>query len=109
MASDPLPLSAIEGDKFPDPLALRKQALSEKVAADVLALFKISVIAMTGLTILMAAVDAAFILLSVIKPTERLVTESVLMSVIGATIVQVGAASLAIVYALFRREGALTE
>jgi hypothetical protein len=81
---------------------LRKQILSEQIATKVFGLFKLSVVSMWLVTAGLAIVDARFIAYEVVEPAERLITESVIMSVIGATIVQVGAASVAIVYSLFK-------
>lgn len=99
MSNEPTPLSQVS-----EHLGLRKQALAEKVANDVFRLFRLSVAATSVLTIILAAVDTAFIYLGVIAPASRLITESVIMSVVGATIVQVGFASIAIVYSLFPKK-----
>jgi hypothetical protein len=87
-------------------MGLRKQAFAEQVGARILSLFKISVISTVGLCFALAAVDAWFILGDKIEPAERLVTEKVLIAIIGASIVQVGAASVAIVYSLFKQSSA---
>jgi hypothetical protein len=88
---------------FSQQMGLRKQAFTEEVAGRILELFRISVVATVGLTFILAAIDATFIALDWIEPLQRLVTEKVLMAIIGASIVQVGAASIAIVYSLFRQ------
>jgi hypothetical protein len=82
---------------------MRKQHLAEDVADGVLRLFRISVIATVALTIALAAVDTIMIAANVIEPESRLVTEHVLMAIIGASVVQVGSAIIAIVYSLFAR------
>ena len=84
-------------------IPLRKQLLSEAVAMDVLKLFKVSVSATVLLTLALAAVDAAFIAKGIIRPSERLISETVLMSIIGASLVQVGAGIVGIIYALFSK------
>lgn len=86
-------------------MGLRRQAFTEQVGSRILALFKVSVLSTVGLTFALAAIDASFIGLGWIEPGERLVTEGVIMSIIGASIVQVGAASFAIVQALFKQRG----
>lgn len=84
-------------------LGLRRQAFTELVGERILSLFKISVISTVGLTIALALLDAWFIKSGVIEPDDRLVTEHVVMAIIGASIVQVGAASSAIAYSLFKQ------
>ena len=96
-----VPLSEIASD-----IPLRKQWLSEHVASEVLRLFRLSVVAIVALTIALAALDAWFLYKGVIDPSERLVTEKVLMAIIGASIIQVGAAFATIVLALFRKSEA---
>ena len=44
---------------------------------------------------------AAFIATKIIAPEQRLVTEKILMTFVTATVLQVGAAVAAIVYAVF--------
>lgn len=56
------------------------------------------------MTLVLASIDAVFIALSWIEPNERLITERVVLGIIGASIVQVGAGATAIVYSLFRRQ-----
>jgi hypothetical protein len=97
---------------FDREMGLRRQAFAEEVGGRILKLFKISVVSTVGLCVALAAIDAAFIALEIIEPSDRLVTQQVVMSIIGASIVQVGAASLAIVYSLFkqaRSDGSATE
>ena len=95
--SDAKPLSSLETD-----IGLRQQQFSEKVASDILRLFTISVVSTLALTIALASVDALFIYKKVITPSDRLITGKVIMSIIAASIVQVGASAIAIVYALFK-------
>jgi hypothetical protein len=85
-----------------DVIAIQKQRFSEEVGRTILKLFNISTITMAILVVALAVVDEFFILNGIIKPEERLITEAVVMSVIGATIIQVGAASFAIVSSLFK-------
>ncbi|WP_100253093.1 hypothetical protein [Methylobacterium sp. UNC300MFChir4.1] len=54
------------------------------------------------LTAALSAVDYVFIAYKLMAPSERLITEHVLMAIIGATIIQLGAVVAAIVYALFK-------
>ena len=79
------------------------QDLTEWVAAKVLRLFEWSVGLTVIITIVLAIIDSIAMWNHVIQPSERLVTEKVLMTLIGASVVQVGAASAAIVYALFKK------
>jgi hypothetical protein len=101
VASD-VALSEVFDESTIHDLAYLKHRLSEEVARSILKLFRISTITMTALVAALALVDGAFVYQSIIEPSERLINGSVIMSVIGATIVQVGAASLAIVYSLFK-------
>lgn len=91
------PLSAIARGRLED----RRQTLSERVARDVFTLFKLSTVSMNLLVIALAVIDAWYIHEKIISPAQRLVTQTVLMSVIAATLVQVGAASFAVATALF--------
>ena len=99
--------SAAKGS-IADVLAIQKQRFSEEVGRTVLKLFNISTITMASLVVILALIDEAFILNDIIQPDERLITEAVVMSVIGATIIQVGAASFAIVSSLFKSPAATT-
>ena len=101
-----LPAVTLRLSEIDREMGLRKQAFTEEVGARILALFKISVISTVGLCFALAAIDAAFVAYDVIEPVDRLVTANVLMAIIGASIVQVGAASIAIVYSLFKQAGA---
>lgn len=105
MVDPPAPGKTLRLSDFDREMGLRKQAFTEQVAERILALFKISVLSTVGLCFAFAAIDALFIALGWVEPNERLVTERILMSIIGASIVQVGAASLAIVYSLFKQSG----
>lgn len=84
-------------------LDLKRHEPNETVAGEILKLFKWSVGATVAITTLLAFVDTVETWNHVIQPSERLITEHVLMTLIGASVVQVGAASAAIVYGLFRR------
>lgn len=83
-------------------MVARKQAFTERIADRILRLFTISVISTVLLCTIIAGIDAWFIAEGWIKPSERLITEKVIISIIGATIVQVGTAAAAIVYSLFK-------
>jgi hypothetical protein len=76
--------------------------LKDKVATKVLDLFHFS---LKGTLIFAAAlvlIDAAYIFFKVITPEQRLMSEKIIMTFIAATVVQVGAALAAIVFAVFR-------
>ncbi len=83
-------------------LDYEKFLLSKEVARWILLLFAISTVAMIGLVIWLASIDVDLIERGIVKPENRLITEAVIMSVIGATIVQVGASALAIVASVFK-------
>lgn len=82
---------------------LRKQLLSEVIAHGLLKLFNISVMFTVVLTVFLAGLDHKLILEGKIQAADRLVTEKVLLAVIGASVIQLGAGMAAIVYSLFRR------
>jgi hypothetical protein len=86
---------------FEEDIARANQQLKERVAKDVIRFLGFSLVITLFLTLALAAIDAYFIDYNIIEPAERLITERVVMAVIGATVVQVGAASIAIVYSLF--------
>lgn len=101
---DDLALSTLAGH-----LNLRNQTLREDVATKILTLFRISVIVTGVLTIALAAVDAVMICNHIITPDQRLVTERVLLALIGASIVELGAGLTAIVLALFPKQQMTSE
>ena len=86
-----------------DKIAIANQELKQFVANKIITSLTWSLGITWLLTFALAIIDTFFVLNNVIDPTERLITENVVMAVIGATVVQVGAASIAIVYSLFGR------
>lgn len=83
-------------------LGVEERDLRVTVANEVLKLFRWSLIGtLTGAGAILLA-DLLFIGTQIIRPAERLMTENVLMALIGATVVQVGAALAAIVFAIFK-------
>jgi hypothetical protein len=106
-ASGAVPLSELAQDAgFARQLKVRQQAFTESVGDRVLTLFRISVLSTVILCFALVVLDGWFIVEGWIEPNQRLVTEKVLMAIIGASIVQVGAASSAIVYSLFKQSQA---
>lgn len=87
-----------------DHLRFRDQQLRETVAGQIIGIFKWANIATISLVILFAAVDIFFLLKD--PSYHRLVTSEVLETLIGATVVQVGAAALAIAISLFPKKNA---
>jgi hypothetical protein len=85
-----------------DELAISKPDLRETIATQVLALFRYSLLGTLSFSAVILIADLAYIALKIISPADRLMTETVLMTLIGATVVQVGAALAAIVYAVFK-------
>ena len=99
-----IPLSDFASELgFEQHMVVRKQAFAEWIANRILRLFRISVISTVLLCVMLAGVDAWFIAQGWVKPSERLITEKVIIAIIGATIVQVGTATAAIVYSLFKQ------
>ena len=70
-----------------DDVSINKLSLREQVATRVLDLFKISLIGTLVSAAAIALVDHVYILLKIITPEQRLLTERVLMTLIGATVV----------------------
>jgi hypothetical protein len=83
-------------------VVIDKPSLRDRVAEQVLSLFKVSLLTTLGSAALIVVIDYVFIFNKVITPDQRLMTEKVLMTLIGATVVQVGAALAAIVFAVFK-------
>lgn len=83
-------------------ISLEKPSLKEVVAKRVLDLFSLSLKGTLAFAGVLVLIDAVFIAVGLIKPDQRLMTERVIMTLIGATVVQVGAALAAIVVAVFR-------
>ncbi|MEQ1697104.1 MAG: hypothetical protein ABL901_14810 [Hyphomicrobiaceae bacterium] len=84
-------------------------SLRDRVADEVLKLFKLSLRGTLALACVILVFDYIFIAAKVITPEQRLMTEKVLMTLIGATVVQVGAALAAIVFAVFKTEASSSE
>ena len=80
---------------------LGNQTLREQFATRVLRLFSISLLGTLSFAGVLVLIDAAFIATKIIAPEQRLVTEKILMTFVTATVLQVGAAVAAIVYAVF--------
>jgi uncharacterized membrane protein len=74
----------------------------EGVATKVLWVFIVSVAVTGAMSIGLAVSDACMIWHGIIEPSERLISEKVVMALIGATIVQLGAALATIILALFK-------
>lgn len=102
-----VPIDSVGADLLPanvaDQIAIANQQLKERIAKDIMRFMGVSLGVTLILTLALSAVDGFFIAFDLVDPTERLITENVVMAVIGATVVQVGAASIAIVYSLFGR------
>ena len=96
-----LPLSRLAGD-----VGLSPTPFHEEVAGEILRLFKLAVLFTAILTVILVGIDTVEMWNGIIHPAERLVTEKVLLALIGATVVQVGATSAAIVYSLFKAKKA---
>ena len=84
-----------------DHISLRRLELNQQVASEILSLFRWSVLSTVAITMVLVIVDTVTMAQGIVKPSERLVTEHVLMALIGASVVQVGSAAIAIVYSLF--------
>lgn len=91
-------------DRLSDDLvgSVRTPSLKERLASRVLTLFSISLLATLGFVAVLALFDILMIWHEIIEPDQRLVTQPVLMAMIGATIVELGAALTTIVIAVFK-------
>lgn len=74
----------------------------QRVASSILRQFSMTVLFTALLIFVLALADYLFIYKDIIEPSERLVSENVVMAIIGATIVQLGASVIAIVYSFFK-------
>ena len=92
-------------DSEADKVAITKPDLRTMVATDVLKLFKWSLLGTLASSGVILIVDEVFIIYKFISPEQRLLSEKVLMTLNGATVVQVGAALAAIVFAVFKTNG----
>jgi hypothetical protein len=85
-------------------LPIQGVPLREHVAKRILTLFEISLIGTLAFAAILVLIDAFFIFFKVINPAERLMTEKVIMTFVTATVVEVGAALAAIVFAVFKTD-----
>jgi hypothetical protein len=85
-----------------DAFKLAPPTLKEKVATKVLDLFHFSLKGTLLFAAALVLIDALYIFMKVITPEQRLMSEKIIMTFIAATVVQVGAALAAIVFAVFK-------
>jgi hypothetical protein len=90
-------LSAIARD-----IQLRPPTLKEKVADRILDMFSVSLRTTLLFAGGMVALDAVFIWTGTITPEQRLMTGTIVMTFVSATVVQIGAAIAAITAAVFK-------
>ena len=79
-----------------------RPSLKEVIATEVLKLFRYSLFGTLSFAGSLALIDAVFIGTHIITPDQRLMSGSIVMTFVTATVVQVGAALAAIVFAVFR-------
>lgn len=84
---------------------LDDRPLKNLVTVEVLTLFKLSLLGTLVAGGCLVLVDAVFVLFKVIQPDQRLVSERIIMTFVTATVVQVGTAFGAIVFAVFKASG----
>ena len=92
----------IELSRREDQVHFSRPSLREMVATRVLNLFTWSLLGTLAFAGVLVLIDAIFILLKVITPDQRLMTERIIMTFVTATVVQVGAAIAAIVFSVFK-------
>jgi hypothetical protein len=98
----PITSANIELSQLANEVHLARPTLKEMVATEVLKLFSISLRGTLLFAAALVIVDASFIGFKIITPDQRLMTERVVMAFVSATVVQVGAAIGAIVFAVFK-------
>jgi hypothetical protein len=84
--------------------SLAEPSLRQMVAQRVLSLFHWSLVGTLCFAAMLVLIDALFIWSKVITPEQRLMTQNIITIFVTATVVQVGAALAAIVYAVFKTE-----
>jgi len=82
--------------------ATSARALQRLVAERVLHLFGWSLLGTLAFAACLVVVDAIFLAFKIIRPEDRLMSERIVMTFIGSTVVQVGTAFAAIVVAVFK-------
>lgn len=102
MNTERIGLDLVERDiSVQDRVALGELSLRQEAARKILIIFlAANVLVLTGLAVCFAF-DVALLRQTLIKPDERLVTTEVVMTVIGATTVQLGAIMYTIARYLF--------
>jgi hypothetical protein len=81
-------------------ITLREQKLRETVASEIFAIFKRANTVTFVLVAVLCIVDVVFLSIPV-AAYQRLITSEVIITLIGATVVQAGAAAFAIAVSLF--------
>jgi hypothetical protein len=104
--SPPRVAEAEELSKLASEIHLTRPSLKEMVATRVLSLFSYSLLGTLAFAALLVLIDALFIYMETIRPEQRLMTERIIMTFVTATVVQVGAAIAAIVFAVFKTNDA---
>jgi hypothetical protein len=75
--------------------------LRKEWADRILKIFRSANIAIGALVFVLVAIDVTLLVNKIIEPSDRWITEKVILGIIGATIVQLGAAAFAITRSLF--------
>lgn len=94
--------SVFTGDAPVANLDLERFKLNRQIARITFGLLITTTLTVIGLVIYLASIDVGMIHANEIEPGDRLITEKVIMAVIAATFVQVGAAAYLIVQSLFK-------
>jgi hypothetical protein len=87
-----------------DDLALRDQQLKEWIAREVIALVKVGLMATLGVVFALVLIDSLGIYLQWFDAPDRLITKDVVLAMIGATMIQIGAALATIAVSTFNRK-----
>ena len=85
-----------------DQIALSDAAIRRNVAAWIMALFGIVNLFMLGFIVWLAWMDHAEMVTGLIKPADRLVDNKVVIALLGATTVQLGAIAVIITKFVFK-------
>lgn len=102
--SDLLGVPPIDLSDRADELQIERPSLRDRIADRVLSLFSWSLLGTLAFAGALVLIDSLFIYSKVISHEQRLMSERIIMTFVTATVVQVGAAVAAIVFAVFKTD-----
>lgn len=104
LPSEPFSEPPIELSDRAGELQLERPSLRDRIADRVLSLFSWSLLGTLAFAGMLVLIDSLFIFCKVISHEQRLMSERIIMTFVTATVVQVGAAVAAIVFAVFKSD-----